>query len=73
MYEVREPKLAVPGPFALHDMRCAVEPGEHAVYNLSDGIFYPSWKAQGEGWRLVRARGRFGRWLLRTFFKSEFT
>lgn len=67
----REPFLDIPGPFAIHDMRCAVEPGEPAVYRLNDGIFYPSWKAQRQGWKLVQAKSLFQRWLLRTFFPKE--
>lgn len=64
----REPNIEVPGPFAIHDMRCAVEPGESAVYFLNDGVFYPSWKAQEKGWQLVQAKTRFQRWILKFVF-----
>lgn len=51
----REPWIENHGIFAHHDQQCAVYTGEHAVLDLSQGVFYPSWKAQGDGWRLVRA------------------
>lgn len=67
----REPFLEVQGPFAIHDMRCAIESGEHAVYCLNDGVFYPSRKAEKDGWRLVQAKTRFQHWLLNTFFAKD--
>lgn len=67
--EPREPLLEVPGPFAIHDMRCAVEPGEHAVYCLNDGIFYPSWRARKNGWHLVQAKSRFQRLVIKLLFR----
>ena len=68
MYPVQEPKLEIPGPFALHDMRCAVEPGQHAIYRLDNGVFYPSWKAQRDGGKLVQAKTRLQRWVLNLIF-----
>lgn len=66
----REPQIEVPGPFAIHDMRCAVLPHESAVYHLNDGVFYPSWQAQAYGWRLVQARTWFQRLALRLAFNG---
>lgn len=69
----REPFLEVPGPFAVHDQRCAVLAGESAVYQLWDGVFAPSWKAQAEGWRLIQARTWLQRLALRLVFKPSST
>jgi hypothetical protein len=67
----REPKILNLGLPVFHDMRCCVAPGEPAVYRTNDGVFLPSWKAQGEGWKLVRARNWFQRWILRAFFEFD--
>lgn len=64
-----KPTIEVNGPVAFHDMPCAVEPGEKAIYRLWDGNFEPSRKAQEKGWRLVQGRTRLGVWVLDTFFK----
>ncbi len=37
---------------------------------LSPWIFHPSWDAQREGWRLVKAESKLGLWILITFFKA---
>ena len=59
------------GLFCLHNMPCPVKGSEyHAVY--SGGIFEPSWEAQREGWKLVRANTRFQRFLLSRFFGQRF-
>lgn len=63
----REPIIEIHGPVAFHDQRCCILPGESAVYYFNDGVFYPSWRAQADGWRLVRAKTRFGRWVLSLF------
>lgn len=57
------------GPWVTHNAPCSVFGDEHAVLDLNNGIFLPSWKAQGEGWRLVKADTRFRRWILHTLFK----
>lgn len=64
----REPLVEVLGPLALHDQRCAVLPGESAVLYMNDGVFHPSWKAQIDGWHLVRATTRVQRFILRYMF-----
>lgn len=51
-----------------HNMPCCVHSlTERAVLNCNTGNFQPSWKAQTEGWRLIQAKTRFQRWLLRFF------
>jgi len=52
------------GPWVKHNMPCAVNLSEHAVYDLSLGVFLPSWNAQRDGWMLVKPP----KWL-RWFFK----
>ena len=44
-------------PVAVHDMPCAVrwQSGDPAVLDISTGVFHPGWKAQEQGWRLVKA------------------
>jgi hypothetical protein len=44
------------------------EPGLHPLYDPNEGIFYPGYRAQREGWRLIQARTWLQRWLLRAFF-----
>jgi hypothetical protein len=63
----REPTIQYYGPVAFHDMRCAVLPGHHAVLDIATGVFHPSWAAQEQGWRLVRADTWWRRLLLRLF------
>jgi hypothetical protein len=68
--KTREPQVENHGIFAEHDQCCAVYWAESAVLGLSRGIFEPSWKAQQDGWQLVRARTKFQRWLVRTFLRT---
>jgi hypothetical protein len=70
-FPVREPRFEDHGLFAFHDQRCAIEPSEPAVYQMWNGVFAPSWKAQKEGWFLVEAKSAFQRWLLQTFFDQR--
>ena len=56
-----------------HDMPCAIYTNtEHAVLDTSCGVFKPSWRAQKEGWKLVQAKTKFQKWLLRKFFPKNF-
>lgn len=59
------------GLFAMHDMPCAIyyDDEKSAVIDCQTGVFQPSRKAQEEGWRLVKARTKFQKFLLSTFFK----
>lgn len=67
----REPIVENHGIFAEHDQRCAVLHGQHAVLELGNGVFHPSWKAQAEGWRLVQAKNWFQRMALRIAFGTQ--
>lgn len=63
--ELHKPRIITDGgPWAKHDQECAVKPGEYAVLNLNTGIFYPSWKAKREGWRLVKTN-KFQRFIMK--------
>lgn len=53
------------GPWADHDMACPVYYlSKPAVLDLNTGVFHPSWKAQDQGWRLVKITNRFQRFCL---------
>ena len=57
------------GPWATHDVPCPIYwESESAILDMEKGQFHPSWKAQKEGWRLVK----FPRWMLRIskFFRD---
>lgn len=54
------------GPWATHNMPCCVHSEYPAVYDLGTGMFHPSWKAQEEGWALVKLP-RWARWLLNKY------
>jgi len=48
------------GPWAMHDVACPIHgPKKSSVLDLNTGIFHPSWKAQREGWILIK----FPKWL----------
>jgi len=50
--------LADGGPWAIHDMACAVCRTEKAVIDVGTGIFHPCWNCQEDGWHLIGpARG----------------
>lgn len=58
------------GLVATHNMPCGVMNGvyrdsESAVIDLSSGVFFPSWRAQRDGWFLIRARSRWQRFVCR--------
>ena len=48
------------GPWAEHDMPCAVCRVRPAVLNLNVGMFEPCWTCQEQGFRLVYKRRRLG-------------
>jgi len=60
-----KPTVEVIGPVAKHNMPCAVMRDEPAVLNGSNGVFMPSWKAQKEGWMLVKVPNWLKRFLKR--------
>jgi hypothetical protein len=58
------------GLVAIHNMPCMVQNGvyreiEPAVIDLNSGIFHPSWRAQRDGWFLIRARSKWQRFVCR--------
>ena len=52
------------GPWAMHNYPCPVYSDEPAVLEIHDGVFHPSWKAQSEGWALVKTSGWRG-WVIK--------
>jgi hypothetical protein len=69
---VHHPEIEFVGPgVARHNQACAVYHHDtSAVLNCNTGVFHPSWKAQQEGWRLVRADNWWKR-LLVNMIESE--
>lgn len=60
-----DPQLEFHGPTATHRMPCAVlGQSQNAVYNCNLGVYQPSWRAQQQGWQLVKVKPRW-QWLLR--------
>jgi len=41
---------------AEHNMPCSVCTKKHAVYDLSNGIFYPCWDCQKSGYTLIQRK-----------------
>ena len=52
-----------------HNAPCPVCRKNHAVWFLNAGTFHPCQECEQQGWMLVRAKTKFQRWLLSTFFK----
>jgi hypothetical protein len=69
--EVRAPTIDSLGIVAFHDQACAVYHDQSAVMNCQTEVFYPSWQAQDDGWRLVQARTWFQRLALRVAFSHS--
>lgn len=68
--ELMQPEvLSDGGPWAIHNMPCCVHSQEKAVLNLNSGVFGPSWKAQREGYRLIKIdpRSHFVKWIVERF------
>lgn len=69
----RFPEIVNDGIVAFHDQACAVfHDRESAVFDCNEGYFKPSWRAQKDGWQMVRATTRFQRFLLSRFFGITF-
>lgn len=51
---VNDPRIEYHGPTALHCQPCAIHHDEHAVLDMDSGVFIPGWKAQSEGWVLLK-------------------
>jgi len=59
-------------PAYTHNFPCPVHyDKEHAVYFTNDGVFEPSWKAQQEGWKLVKLDTWFKRLVWRLFIRRS--
>ena len=56
------------GLYADHDRCCPIYPNEKAVLNMNNGTFKPSWVAQNDGWRTLRARTRLQKAALYVFW-----
>jgi hypothetical protein len=70
--DLRTPTIVNHGIWATHDQCCAVlGANEPAVIDCATEVFHPSWKAQGEGWRLVQARTWLQRMALRWLFDES--
>ena len=56
------------GPWATHNMPCPIyyNKGVKAVLDLGSGIFLPSWKAQREGYMLVKVP-KYLRWFMKKY------
>jgi hypothetical protein len=55
--EIHTPVIVTDGgPWAEHDMACAVCQQKKAVLDLNSGRFDPCWGCQGAGWRLAHRR-----------------
>lgn len=70
--QLLKPTIVNDGIVAQHDMPCAVFRGKSAVIDCADNVFHPSWAAQREGWRLVRATN-WMQWLALRLFWGETT
>lgn len=64
--KVRYPEIEFVGPgVAMHNQACAVYHHDtSAVFDCDTGVFHPSWKAQQDGWRLVKADRWWKRFLV---------
>ena len=63
----RQPTVENHGLFAEHDQACAVFQDQPAVLDCRSGVFKPSWRAQQDGWTLVKLDTRWKRfayWLM---------
>ena len=49
-------------PIAEHNMPCAVCRTNHAIYDLSAGLFTPCWHCQSKGWHTLHLNW-FQKWV----------
>lgn len=67
------PRIIHHGLAAHHTQACAVRHSDSAaVFDCNSGVFHPSWAAQSHGWRLVQAKTRWQRFLLKIGFGEKF-
>lgn len=69
--KLHKPTIENDGLVAEHDMPCAVFHNKAAVIDCADNVFHPSWAAQSEGWKLVRATNWMQRLVLRVFWRER--
>ncbi len=70
--KTRVPNIENHGLMAFHDQACPVySTTEPAVFDCNTSIFHPSWRAQGQGWRLVKADTWLKRLALRVAFSGN--
>jgi hypothetical protein len=50
------------GPWAKHNMPCAVCRNRKAVLDMSSGHFKPCWDCQADGWTLEQRRPSWAPW-----------
>lgn len=54
-----------------HDRCCPIHPKESAVYNMDLGIFEPSWRAQKEGYFLIKIKPVIVRHIIKILFSVK--
>ena len=60
-------------PIALHNYPCPIYyDSDKAVYVLNRGYFQPSWAAQADGYKIVKADNWIRKLLLKLFFKNQY-
>jgi hypothetical protein len=59
------------GPWALHNMPCAVCGVNHAVIELWNGHYQPCWKCQNIGYRLLRLPLWLSHGILKRIFNQD--
>ena len=65
--ELLKPTIEPYGPAVSHNMPCAVHRDKPAVLQGNSGVFLPSWKAQEEGYMLLKVP----KWLRRFLKRFE--
>lgn len=65
---MNNPNIEFHGPTATHDQPCAVYHDQPAVLDMNKGVFEPSWKAQADGWCLVKANTPLKALIVKIFF-----
>ncbi len=57
-------------PIAEHNYPCPIYLDRHAVYIMNKGYFQPSWDAQKDGYRIIKADTKFKKLILRLVFNE---
>lgn len=55
------------GPWAEHNMPCAVCYKQYAVIQLNTWRFHPCWDCQKQGFNLTHAKSKLSKWILSFF------